>query len=167
MAQFSDVDRNAWYHDGVHYCVEEKLLKGTGNGTTFSPAVPLNRAMLMTILARLDGADTEGGDTWYAKGLEWAVANGISDGTAPERDITRQELMTMLYRYAGSPAVTGSLTGYPDGGDVADWAEKAMVWSVQVGLLKGDGAGRLNPNAPATRMEAATILMRFCENVLK
>ena len=162
---FTDVPEDAWYYDGVQFAYVRGIMKGTGDATTFSPAMPLNRAMLMTMLARLAGVDTEGGATWYEKGLAWAVAAGVSDGTAPERDITRQELMTMLYRYVGSPAVSGDLSSYPDGAGVAAWAEDAMLWSVQAGLLQGDDAGKLNPAASATRMEVAVILMRFCGNV--
>lgn len=110
--------------------------------------------------------DTNGGATWYTKGMEWAKAEGISDGTNPTKNITRQEAATMLYRYAGYPVVGESVLGqFPDGSLVAAWAEDAMTWAVNVGLLKGDNVGNLNPNGTATRAEIATMLMRFLENV--
>ena len=165
-AGFKDVPVGSWYSNAVKYVKDNNIMNGTGDGHFFSPAMSLNRAMLMTILARLDGANTEGGDTWYSKGLEWAVANGISDGTNPSRDITRQEMVTMLYRYCGSPSVSGNLSGYPDGDTTSTWAGNAVIWAVQNGLLTGGDGNKLTPQGVASRMEVATILMRFCENVL-
>ena len=79
------------------------------------------------------------------------------------RFVTREQIAAMLYRTAGSPAVTGSLTEFPDGTAVSSWAADAMTWAVSLGLFQGDGAGQLNPSGEATRMEVAVILMRFCQ----
>lgn len=140
---------------------------GTNDGTTFSPTMTTTRGMIMTILARMNGVNTEGGAVWYEKGMEWAVANGVSDGTNPEKDITRQELVTMLWRYAGEPSGTRDLSGYPDAAETDTWAVDAMKWAAEHGVITHTGEGLLNPTGPATRMEVATILMRFCENFVK
>ena len=110
---FSDVPATHWASKAVDYVVSEGLFNGTSD-TTFSPEMPMTRAMFFTVLARLDGVDTTGGATWYEKAMAWAVAEGITDGTNPEATITREQLAVMLYRYAGSPAAEGSLTGFAD-----------------------------------------------------
>ena len=118
--------------------------------------------MLMTILARYAGEDTTGGAIWYEKGMNWAKANGVSDGTNPTVNITREQLVTMLYRYAGSPAANGSLDGFSDAASVSAYAVNAMHWAVANGIVNGSN-GKLNPQDNATRAEVAAILMRFCE----
>ena len=118
--------------------------------------------MLMTILARYAGEDTTGGSTWYEKGMNWAKTNGVSDGTNPNVNITRVQLVTMLYRYAGSPAASGSLSEFSDAASVSTYAVNAMQWAVANGIVNGSN-GKLNPKSNATRAEVAAILMRFCE----
>ena len=118
----------------------------------------------MTILARYAGADTTGGASWYEKGMAWAQSAGISDGRAPEAGITREQLVTMLYRYAGTPEPTGSLDGFNDKDAVSDYAADALCWAVDEGLLTGKGGGWLDPAGTATRAEMAAILMRFTES---
>ena len=127
----------------------------------------MTRAMLMTVLARFDGHDTSGGAIWYEKGMEWAKANGVSDGSDPNGSITREQLAAMLWRYAGSPAVGGSLTGFSDAGSVSSYATDAMRWAVSTGIIGGMGSGTLAPQGNATRAQVATILMRFTENLTK
>lgn len=164
---FIDVPAYEWYFDAVGYVSANGLMNGVGDGTKFDPTAKLTRAMLMTILARLDGVDTNGGATWYTKGMEWAKANGISDGTNPNGNITREQTVTMLWRFANSPVVTGDrLVGYADVANVSSWAKDAMNWAVSVGLIQGNG-GKLNPAGNASRAEIATMLMRFIENVIK
>ncbi len=158
---YTDVADAAWYADAVQYVTDKGLMTGTGSGR-FSPNAPTTRGMLMTVLARYAGADTTGGSPWYQKGMEWAKANGVSDGTNPTVNITREQLVTMLYRYAGSPAASGSLTGFADASSVSGYAEKAMQWAVANGIVNGAN-GKLNPQNNATRAEVAAILMRFCE----
>lgn len=160
---FTDVAEGDWYYDAVQYVYENDLMNGT-SATTFSPFVTTSRAMMLTILARYDGVDTSTGSTWYEAGAVWAIAEGVSDGTNLEANLTREQLVTMLWRYAGSPVVEGDLADYPDSASVSDWAVNAMIWAVENGVITGNGAGALNPQGTATRAEVATILMRFIEN---
>ena len=111
------VENREWYADAVQYVANKALMSGTGNGS-FSPNAPTTRAMLMTVLARYAGEDTTGGATWYEKGMNWAKANGVSDGTDPNANITREQLVTMLYRYAGSPTANGKLDNFSDSASV-------------------------------------------------
>ena len=116
----------------------------------------------MTVLARYAGEDTTGGATWCEKGMNWAKAKGVSDGTNPNADITREQLVTMLYRYAGSPAANSSLDSFSDAASVSSYAVNAMQWAVANGIVNGSN-GKLNPQNNATRAQVAAILMRFCE----
>lgn len=125
----------------------------------------MTRAMLTTVLARFDGVDTSGGAVWYEKGIKWAVENSISDGTNPEREITREQLAVMLYRYAGSPASSGTLAGFADVGKVSSYALAALQWAVEQGIITGKADSVLDPSGFATRAEVATMLMRFCSKV--
>ena len=158
---FSDVEKSDWFADAVAYVTEKGLMNGTGSDT-FSPNASTTRGMLMTVLARYAGADTTGGATWYEKGMNWAKANGVSDGTNPTVNITREQLVTMLYRYAGSLAANGSLDSFSDTASVSSYAVNAMQWAVANGIVNGSN-GKLNPQNNATRAEVAAILMRFCE----
>ena len=160
---FSDLSSTAWYHNAVDYVVANGIMNGTGDGSTFSPYLNMTRAMMMTILARMSGVDTSTGSTWYEVGMKWAVENGISDGTNPNADISREQLITMLYRYAGSPAVSSNnyLSVYSDGSSVSEWAKDAMNWAVSNGILQGKGNGTLDPQGLATRVEVAQILMNY------
>ena len=112
------------------------------------------------------GEDTDGGATWYSRAQEWAMRTGVSDGTNPMGSITREQLAAMLYRYAGSPAISGNLNAYSDGSTVSSWAEEGMIWAVQNGLISGDGNGALDPQGSATRAQVATILRQYIANVL-
>ena len=158
---FVDVEKSDWFADAVAYVTEKGLMNGTGSDT-FSPNASTTRGMLMTVLARYAGEDTTGGATWYEKGMNWAKANGVSDGTNPEVNITREQLVTMLYRYAGSPKANGSLDSFSDAASVSSYAVNAMQWAVANGIVNGSN-GKLNPQNNATRAEVAAILMRFCE----
>ena len=157
---YTDVSPYAWYAEAVEYVTVQGLMNGVGEGK-FAPSAAVTRAMVWTVLARMDGEDTEGGSTWYSKARTWAMENGVSDGAAPEAAITREQLATMLYRYCGSPAVSGSLSGYADGSSVSDWAEDAMLWAIEQGLIEGIGGNKLAPAADTTRAQLAQILMRF------
>ena len=158
---FADVNKGDWFYDAVEYVYGNDLMNGT-SATAFSPYLTTSRAMMLTMLARYDGVDTTTGSTWYEAGAVWAVAEGISDGTNLEADLTREQLVTMLWRYTGSPVVESDLSAYPDGGAVSDWAVNAMIWATQTGVIIGNGAGALAPQGTATRAEVATILARFC-----
>ena len=131
----------------------------------------MTRAMLVTVLARYDGVDTATGATWYEKGVAWAAANNISSGADLDAPVSREQLATMLYRYAVSSGLdttaSGTLTGFTDAGSVSGYASDAMAWAVGAGLISGNPDGTLAPRDSATRGEVAAILMRFCENVMK
>ena len=163
--RFVDVSDNAWYASAVNYAVDKGLMNGTGDNQ-FSPEADTTRGMIVTILARLDGKNTSG-TPWYQAGQRWAMEYEISDGTNMTGAITREQLVTMLFRYAvknGLEAVTLSenLTQFTDASDISAWAVSAMQWAVGQGLIQGSN-GQLRPQANASRAEVATILMRFCE----
>ena len=167
--KFVDVSDNAWYASAVDYVVDKGLMNGTGSNK-FSPNADTTRGMIVTILARLDGKSTAG-TPWYAAGQRWAMEHEISDGTNMTGAITREQLVTMLFRYAvknGLEAVTLSenLTQFTDASDISAWAVYAMQWAVGQGLIQGSN-GQLRPQANASRAEVATILMRFCELMKK
>lgn len=167
--RFDDVSDNAWYASAVRYAVENGLMNGTGTGK-FSPAASTTRGMVMTILARMAGADTSG-TPWYAAGMNWAKANGVSDGTNPPASVTREQLVTMLFRYAaahGMESVTleENLSRFTDKASVSAWAVPAMNWAVGQGLIEGSN-GLLRPQANASRAEVAAILMRFAQKIAK
>jgi|GEM_PF-1401159 len=163
---FSDVAASNWAYGAVQFAASRELMGGTGRDI-FTPGGDMTRAMLFTVLARLNGQDTAGGATWYEKGLTWAVEKGISDGTAPEASITREQLAAMLYRYAGSPeAGEISLDGFSDAAKVSDWAKNAINWAVENGILTGKGGNVLDPTGNASRAEVAAMLQRFIENAM-
>ena len=159
---FTDVSVNAWYYEAVKYVYENGIMNGMDR-YSFQPNGTLTRAMVWTMLARLDGVDTEGGANWYAKAQEWATATGVSDGENPTGEVTREQLITMLWRYAGSPTYTADLSGYVDTADISSWAEQAMCWAVATGVIEGDENAALTPKADTTRAQAAAMLMRFIE----
>lgn len=159
---FYDVSASAWYYDAVKYVYDKGLMDGVDDHE-FAPDATLTRAMVWTILARMEGVDTTGGATWYAKAQEWAVAKGISDGENPNAAITREQLVTMFYRLAGEPSVSGSITA-PDADSVSSWAKDAMIWAMDIGLIEGDENGAVTPTATATRAQAAAIIMRYIED---
>ena len=161
---FYDVPTSAWYYTAVKYVYDNKLMDGVDT-YVFAPNDTLTRAMVWTIIARMSGVDTTGGNTWYAKAQEWVVVNGISDGENPTAAITREEFVTMLWRLAGEPIYTGDLSRVPDAGSISTWAQNAMLWSYATGLTEGDENGALTPLATATRAQAAAMIMRFCESV--
>ena len=150
-----------WAKDAVEFASSRELFNGVGNDA-FGPDRSMTRGMVSTVLARLAGADTAGGETWYAKGTVWAVENGISDGTNPEQPVTREQLAAMLYRYAGSPAVSGEL-GFDDADSISAWARDAVRWCVDNGILNGVGGNRMTPQDLARRGQVAAMLMRFLQ----
>lgn len=158
--RFNDM-ANHWAKDAVEFASSRELFNGVGNDA-FGPDRSMTRGMVSTVLARLAGADTAGGETWYAKGTAWAVENGISDGTAPEQPVTREQLAAMLYRYAGSPAVSGELS-FDDADSISAWARDAVRWCVDNGILNGVGGNRMTPQDLARRGQVAAMLMRFLQ----
>lgn len=179
---FSDLDAKAWYHEGVDYALTNSLMNGVGGGR-FEPDGQLTRAQLVTVLYRAAGEPDTGkqvnpftdvaDDTWYTKAVIWAANNGIVNGVAkntfaPDDSITREQIATMLYRYAGAEAAKeDKLSAFPDAAKVSDWAKEALNWAVASGLINGvadaNGTANLEPQATATRAQIATILMRWLE----
>ena len=180
IAPFADADRSAWYHDGVHYCLNTGLMAGTGE-TTFAPNIPITRGMIVTILWRLEGCPVVDGpmdyddvtpEDWYGAAVEWAADAGVTAGYdngkfGPNDPITREQMAVMLWRYAGSPAAEGALSAFVDGAQTSSWAQTAMIWAVDRGLIAGVGNDRLAPLGQATRAQAATILMRFAQDMAR
>lgn len=158
--RFNDM-ADHWAKDAVEFASSRELFNGVGNDA-FGPDRSMTRGMVSTVLARLAGADTAGGETWYAKGTVWAVENGISDGTNPEQPVTREQLAAMLYRYAGSPAVSGELS-FDDTTVISIWAYDAVRWCVDNGILNGVGGNRMAPQDLARRGQVAAMLMRFLQ----
>ena len=159
---FDDVDADAWYAGAVRFVSANSLFDGTAAGL-FSPDADMTRAMVMTVLARLDGADTSG-TPWYAAGQSWAVENGVSDGSSLESAVTREQLAAMLYRYAdGWASGTAELDGFEDSDSISSWAAEAMAWAVGNGIIDGVSEGVLAPQDTATRAQVAVMLQRFVE----
>lgn len=163
--RYPDVQAGDWYSGAVQFVTEEKLMTGTGKG--FEPNAATTRAMLWTILARMDGADTNSTGAWYAAAQDWAVKHGVSDGTSPDGKITREQLATMLYRYAQSRGlvkadVQGDLSAFTGSASVSPYAVEAMRWAVGAGIVNGMD-GSLVPQGEATRAQMATMLMRYAK----
>ncbi len=184
MYGYTDLVRDNWYHDGVHFCIEEEMMLGT-SATTFEPDTITSRAMVVTILWRLEGKpiqetsadffDVPNGQ-WYTDAVHWASANGIvlgyGDSTfGPNDTITREQMATIMWRYAkykGYDVSVGENTNilsYADVEQVSEWAIPAMQWACGSGLINGTGNDILDPNGNATRAQAATILYRFCDKI--
>ena len=167
--KFADVPGSYWAADTIAFVTSRELFAGT-TADTFAPDTAMSRAMIVTVLARLEGVDTATGDTWYEAGRQWAMASGVSDGTNMEQGLSRQQLATMLWRYAQAKGYDVSIgedtniLSYTDAFDVAEYAIPAMQWAVGAGIINGTGDGStLTPQGPATRAQVATMLMRFCE----
>lgn len=156
---FTDVPKTAWYYDAVKTAYEAGIVNGVTD-TLFEPDGTLTRAMFWTILARVDGVDTAGGATWYSRAQQWAIENGVSDGSDPMGALTREQLVTMLWRLNGEPVVDYLITA-PDASQISSWALEAMRWAASIGLIEGDETGALNPTATTTRAQAATFMVRY------
>lgn len=170
--EFSDVSDSYWAADMIDFATSRELFAGTAVDT-FAPDETMSRAMIVTVLARLEGVDTATGDTWYEAGRQWAMANGVSDGTNMEQGLSRQQLATMLWRYAQAKGYDVSIgentniLSYTDVADLSEYAISAMQWAVGAGIINGTGDGStLTPQGPATRAQVATMLMRFCEEYM-
>ena len=130
----------------------------------FRPQVVATRAMIWTMLARMDGESTVGGEFWYSVAQQWAIESGISDGTNPASGVTREQLVTMMWRYVGEPEYDYDITGYVDDDKISDWAYAAMEWAVGTGVMTGMGGGVLNPQGEVTRAQLAQFIMNFMVN---
>ena len=164
---FADLKEGAWYLDGVNYALENKIMNGV-SATKFDPNGTTTRGMIMTMLARMEGVDTTPaeGETWYAKGVQWAIDNKISDGSNPTAQISRQELATMLYRYAqskgqGFEGTWAFKLDFTDADKVAEWAYEPLCWMTMNKVINGMGDGTFNPTGSATRAQVAKVLMAY------
>ena len=176
-----------WAHKGIDYCVRNRLMSGVGAGT-FSPDTACTRAQIVKILYNRSGNQTDysyyylpftdvAPGAWYYNAVAWAYCNDVTSGTSattftPNAAITRQQLVTFLYRYTVkyAPEFTGNaapISAFPDAGSVANWAYAAMSWAVGNGLIQGNAHDNsldyLDPNGSATRAQTATIIMRYCQ----
>ena len=176
-----------WAHEGIDYCVRNRLMSGVGAGA-FSPDTACTRAQIVKILYNRSGNQADysyyylpftdvAPGAWYYNAVAWAYCNDVTSGTSattftPNAAITRQQLVTFLYRYTVkyAPEFTGNtapISAFPDAGSVANWAYAAMSWAVGNGLIKGNahdnGLDYLDPNGSATRAQTATIIMRYCQ----
>lgn len=181
---FKDVAGDDWFYGAVQFADENDLMTGISS-TRFAPNEVMTRAMAVTVLYRLAGspAVTASGSfkdvasgTWYSDAVNWASANQIVKGYnettfGPAYAITREQLVTIVYRYASymgyDVSQTTNLDGYKDIASLSDWAETAMSWSVANGIIKGRTATTLSPDARCTRAEMATVMMRFAEKFVK
>ena len=181
---FTDVTEGDWFYDAVRYAYENSLMDGVGD-SLFAPNSDTTRAQLVTILYRMEGEPEVSGtsgftdveaDTWYTDAVAWAAANGIVNGVsetefAPGKDITREQLATILFRYAEAKgydvSARADLSAYPDADQIQSYAAESVAWAVAEGLIQGFEDNTLRPAGNATRAQIATILMRFCEGVAK
>lgn len=182
MYPFKDLDLNQWYHDGIHYCIDKGMMNGT-SATTFAPNTVTSRAMVVTILWRLEGSPIVSGNPftdvsegqWYANAVKWAAANDIVKGMgngifAPQNTITREQMACIMYRYAQykgygvNVSADADFSAYKDAAQVSSWAQQGMLWAVDSGLINGTSADTLSPGGSAIRAQAATILYRFCKH---
>ena len=167
---FEDVADEHWAADDIGFASSHAIFLGIANGSTYEPETALTRNMMMTVLARVDGADTEDSDPWYAKGQAWAVENEVSNGLRGEDNITREQLVTMLFNYANKAGLDTSaradLASYPDASGVSEWASEAVSWAVAEGILKGVNNTDIDPQGWATRAQAAAFMQRYVHAAL-
>ncbi len=178
---FADTNTH-WAREAVSFAASRELFQGT-SAASFSPNAPMNRAMLATVLYRLEDASASGSHgftdvpsgTWYTDAVTWASQEGIVTGTGngfnPDGNVTREQLAAMLYRYARSIGMNtyagANLNRFTDCGKVSGWAEDALVWAVSNGLITGKSEGTLDPTGSATRAEVATVMQRMVTLMVK
>ena len=177
---YTDVADDHWAASGIEYVTVNGLMGGTGDGV-FSPAMALSRGMLVTILYRQEGAPEVEPSTfpdvaegqWYSEGVAWAAANQVVTGYdtglyGPNDSLTREQIATILYRYAKfagmDTSATADLSSFPDGGETSGWAAEGLSWAVGEGIINGKDGGKLDPTGEASRAEAAVMLQRFLES---
>ena len=179
---FDDLDVTAWYHEYVDYAIENELMNGIG-GRTFSPETPVTRAQVVTVLWRLENEpqvnyamafeDVMEGQ-WYTEAVRWAASIDVVDGYSDEEYgtndyISRQDMATILYRYAsykGYDVSASDALAYDDADRIADYALAAMRWACGAGVFEGNGDGTVNPTGNTRRCEYAAIMTRFIENIV-
>ncbi|MBR1496408.1 MAG: S-layer homology domain-containing protein [Oscillospiraceae bacterium] len=178
LSRYSDLDKDAWYRDGVAYALRKGIMNGMGDGF-FGPNIPTSRAMIVTMLWRLEGEPAVSGGAsfqdapdgqWYTDAVRWAADHGIVNGYSdtvfgPNDNVSREQLATILYRYARYKGMNvdaeASLSGFTDAGTVSNWATDAFRWTVSNGIINGMGNNILSPGTEAVRAQVATMLMRY------
>ena len=174
---FADVPPASWAADAVAFASAHELFNGTSE-TTFSPDQAMSRGMLATVLYNLEGRPDQaltsefsdvGSETWYADSIAWAAENGITNGYGdgqfgPNDSITREQFVVMLWKYAGSPEAREQNLAFTDADQASGYAQKALCWAVENGILSGYANGQLAPGGTATRAQAAQMLKNFMEN---
>ncbi len=179
IVQYTDIKTDDWYYNDVKKAIEIGLFNGVSQ-TLFSPDEGMTRGMLVTVLYRYDGEKGAVGKTafadcldneWYSEAVYWASENNIVSGYGngmfgTEDLITRQQLVTILYRYAGEKTET-DLSGFADAEEIEDWAKDAIMWAVETGIVLGSDDNMLNPNGYATRAETAAIFIRYINMLTK
>ena len=156
---FTDVNRGDWFYDAVYYVWANDMMEGVSD-TSFNPNGSMTRAMFWAVLGRIDGETITGSD-WVEEARDWAMSEGVSDGENPYALVTREQMVTMLWRYAGEPGRSANLNRYTDAGSISDWAEDAMEWAIARGVIDGMTSNTLQPQGTATRAHCATIFMRY------
>jgi hypothetical protein len=157
--KLEDVNPSDWFYNDVKFAVNNGLFYGIEDNE-FAPQMNMTRAMVITVLARNADVDTTGGAEWYSRAVDWGVKTGITDGVNLTGNITREQLATLLYRYADSPTAHGILN-FTDNADISGYASTAIVWAVNNGIMTGYPGGTLNPQGNATRAEVASMIRRF------
>ncbi len=180
--RFLDVPADAWYRDGAEFCAQKGIFNGTEAGR-FSPENTMTRAMLVTVLWRLEGCPAAEGSSfsdvpeglWYSTAVQWAAENVIVNGVGNDRfdpngNVTREQIATILCRYARSKGEdtnqTADLSGFSDAFEISDYAKQALTWAYAEGLINGvksNGTITLQPQGDATRAQVAAILMRYIQ----
>lgn len=155
---FVDVRPYQWHYDAVYYAWSNGLMEGDSD-YTFNPDGKMTRAMFWAVLGRIDGETITGTD-WVDEARTWAMAEGVSDGTDPYGEITREQMVTMLWRYLGEPKGSAYLSIYTDANTISSWAKDAMVWAIDEGIIEGITSTTIVPRGTATRAQCATIFMR-------
>ncbi len=156
---FTDVNRSQWFYDEVFYVYTNGMMEGD-SATTFNPDGRMTRAMFWAVLGRIDGATITGND-WAEEARAWAMREGVSDGTNPNDYVTREQMVTMLWRYAGEKNGSASLIRYTDADKISSYAVEAMRWAIGNGIIEGMTSTTLEPQGTATRAQCAAIFMRF------
>ena len=156
---FNDVVETNWYYNAVKFVSEKNLFKGNSENS-FAPKQLMTRTMVWTVIGRLEGAELSGINV-FEDARTWAIKSEISDASNPSGNVLREQFVTMLWRYCGSPKANATLVGFNDANEIDDYAKEAMAWAVEKGIIIGKGNGLLAPNDNVTRAEAATILMAY------
>ena len=172
---YLDVPADAWSYPAILAAAQKGLMNGTGSGM-FSPDGAMTRAMFAALLWRLAGEPERGqeflftdvaADQWYTDAVLWAASEGMVEGCGdggfhPDDSVSREQMVTMLWRFSGKIAAgTADLSDYKDADTISDWAEEAFAWAISVGLVKGKGDGILDPGGKTTRAEVAQIVMNY------